>query len=205
MGSDGGEDYSWIDDVGGGLEEDFRAAIEEVCGNAGGPDQMDSKKRARSESIVETKTKACREKMRRDRLNDRFVELGSVLDPERAHRQSDKASILSDAARVLGELRNEAQKLKEANEKLQEAIRELKAEKTELRDEKTRLKADKEELEQQVKAMSLPPTGFLPHPAAFHAAGAGKAQAFPGLAMWHWLPPASVDTTQDAKLWPPNA
>ena len=93
-------------------------------------------------------------------------------------------------------------------------------EKNELRDEKTRLKADKERLEQQVKAMSVPPAGFMPHPIAFHPAAAtvafaphgqalankaGSVTAFPGVAMWQWMPPAVVDTTQDTKLWPPNA
>jgi hypothetical protein len=66
------------------------------------------------------------------------------------------------------------------------------------------LKAEKERLEQQVKAMSAPPTGFvphLPHPTAFHPtafapftpqhqAPANKSAsiptAFPGMAMWQW-------------------
>lgn len=90
-------------------------------------------------------------------------------------------------------------------------------EKNELRDEKMRLKADKDRLEQRVKAMSVPPAGFMPQPVAFHPAAAfaphgqtltNKAApftAFPGVPMWQWLPPAVVDTTQDAKLWPPNA
>jgi hypothetical protein len=97
------------------------------------------------------------------------------------------------------------------------------AEKNELRDEKVTLKAEKERLEQQVKAMSAAPTGFvphLPHPTAFHPAAfapfasqhqapanksASIPTAFPGMAMWQWLPPTVVDTTQDPKLWPPNA
>lgn len=55
----------------------------------------------------------------------RFLQLSSVLDPDRPPR-SDKASILSDAARLLVQLKTEAEQLKESNEKLQETIKELK-------------------------------------------------------------------------------
>lgn len=90
-------------------------------------------------------------------------------------------------------------------------------EKNELRDEKMRLKADKERLEQQVKAMTIP-TGYMPHPAAIHAAAAAFAAqtqaasnkaaqmaGYPGMAMWQWMPPAAVDTSQDHVLRPPVA
>ncbi|ERN09491.1 hypothetical protein AMTRI_Chr09g13000 [Amborella trichopoda] len=187
--------------------------IDCINANAVGPEQTSSRKRARDESCCAPGSKACREKMRRDRLNDRFLELGSILDPGRPPK-ADKATILSDAARALSQLRIEAQKLKEANEKLQETIKDLKVEKNELRDEKTRLKADKERLEQQVKAMSMAPTGFIPHPAAIHAFAApsqvGGAKAvpysgYPAMTMWQWMPPTVVDTSQDHKLRPPVA
>eukprot|EP01018_Ginkgo_biloba_P034508 Gb_41424 [translate_table: standard] len=172
------------------------------------------RKRPRDELSSGPGTKACREKMRRDRLNDRFMELSSVLEPGRPPK-TDKATILCDAARVLNQLRAEAQKLKDSNEQLQEAIKDLKAEKNELRDEKFKLKAEKERLEQQVKAMTMP-SGFLPHPAALHAAAfAAQSQAasnktmpipgYPGMAMWQWMPPAVVDTSQDHVLRPPVA
>jgi hypothetical protein len=93
----------------------------------------------------------------------------------------------------------------------------VQTEKNELRDEKSRLKAEKERLEQQVKAMTIP-TGYMPHPAAVHAAAAAFAAqsqaasnkaaqmaAYPGLAMWQWMPPAAVDTSQDHVLRPPVA
>ncbi|RWW12977.1 hypothetical protein GW17_00023331 [Ensete ventricosum] len=93
-------------------------------------------------------------------------------------------------------------------------------EKNELREEKMRLKADKDRLEQQIMVLNVPPAGFFPHPIAFHPATAPAAfvpqfqapadkttpfSGFPGMAMWQWLPPAVMDTTQDPKLWPPNA
>ncbi len=172
------------------------------------------RKRLRPETCGATGTKACREKLRRDRLNERFLELGSVLEPGRPPK-ADKAAILGDAVRMVIQLRSDAQKLKESNEDLQEKIKELKAEKNELRDEKQRLKSEKEKLEQQVKAISAQP-GFLPHPSAMPAAfAAAQAQApgnklmpfvgYPGVAMWQFMPPAAVDTSQDHVLRPPVA
>ncbi|KAG9453086.1 hypothetical protein H6P81_005990 [Aristolochia fimbriata] len=177
-------------------------------------DKASSRKRTRLESCAVLGTKACREKMRRDKLNDRFMELCSVLDPGRPPK-TDKVIILSDAARLLNQLRVEAQKLKETNEALQDTIKNLKAEKLELRDEKVRLKAEKEKMEQLLKGTSVP-SPFIPHPAAaFHHAAAAAAFAtnnktvpfanYPPLAMWQWMPPASLDTSQDHVLRPPVA
>ncbi|XWS39553.1 hypothetical protein CRYUN_Cryun18bG0065400 [Craigia yunnanensis] len=172
-----------------------------------------SRKRLKSESCGASGSKACREKLRRDRLNDRFLELGAILEPGRPPK-ADKVAILSDALRIVHQLRSEAQKLKESNEELQAKIKELKAEKNELRDEKQRLKADKEKLEQQVKAMSTWPS-FLPHPSPMSAAFTAQRQTagnklmpfigFPGVAMWQFMPPAAVDTSQDHVLRPPVA
>ncbi|XP_042948211.1 transcription factor ILR3-like isoform X2 [Carya illinoinensis] len=143
----------------------------------------------------------------------RFVELGSILEPGRPPK-TDKAAILIDAVRMVTQLRGEAQKLKDSNSSLQEKIKELKAEKNELRDEKQRLKAEKEKLEQQLKGMNAQP-GYLPAPPPMPAAFAAQAQApgsklvpfisYPGVAMWQFMPPAAVDTSQDHVLRPPVA
>lgn len=166
-----------------------------------------SRKRGRSDSCSRAGTKACREKLRRERLNDRFQDLSSVLEPGRPAK-TDKPAILDDAIRVLNQLKNEAQELKETNEKLLEEIKSLKAEKTELREEKLMLKADKEKMEQQLKTLACPTSGFMPtYPAAYHAA-ANKIPVFPGyglMPMWHYLPPAACDTSRDHELRPPAA
>lgn len=172
-----------------------------------------SRKRSRPESCNASGSKACREKLRRDKLNERFLELGSILEPGRPPK-TDKTAILSDAVRMVTQLRSEANTLKESNEELQEKIKELKAEKNELRDEKQKIKADKEKLEQQVKAFSAQPS-FMPHPSTLGAAFSAQGQAagsklmpfvgYPGVAMWQFMPPAVVDTTQDHVLRPPVA
>ncbi|KAG9153822.1 hypothetical protein Leryth_005936 [Lithospermum erythrorhizon] len=249
----------------------------DIDGSFGKPDGMKesgSKKRPRTESCASSSSKACREKMRRDRLNDkcvhvlyplnigyflslsdfdlsanssmlsRFMELGALLEPGRPPK-TDKASVLVDAVRKLTQLRSEIQKLMETNSSLQEKIKELKVrlhrhslfqihgmgylqasllvlgagfslsfltEKTELREDKQRMKAEKEKLEQQLKTMNAQPSFTLP---AMSAAFAPQAQAagnklvpvisYPGVAMWQFMPPAAVDTSQDHVLRPPVA
>ncbi|KAL9453594.1 hypothetical protein AB3S75_009242 [Citrus x aurantiifolia] len=221
-------DYSIVDDIpiAGNFDWPSQAApavnassaasvtIDCSFGDSDGPKEVEAafRKRLRSESCCVSGSKACREKLRRDRLNERFLELGSMLEPGRPPK-TDKATILSDAVRMMEQLRTEAQKLKQSNEDLQEKIKELKAEKNELRDEKQRLKADKEKLEQQVKASA--PSGFLPHPSSMSAAFAAQSQVagnklvpfigYPGVAMWQFMPPAAVDTSQDHVLRPPVA
>ncbi|KAJ3685798.1 hypothetical protein LUZ61_014962 [Rhynchospora tenuis] len=206
-----------------GSDEELRFTLDNFCnpgvgigdsyGNGCAFDPANSRKRERDEASSGPKLKACREKMRRDRLNDRFLELSSVLDPERPMK-SDKAGILSDAVRAISELRKEAQNLKEMNRKLQETIKDTKAEKIETREEKLKLKADKEKLENQIKAMTAfpPPIAFHPIPIAplngHNPAGKPGTQftaAYPNFAMWQWLPPTVLDTTHDPKMWPPNA
>ncbi|KAG1347289.1 Transcription factor ILR3 [Cocos nucifera] len=214
--------------------------------DSAGINESVSKKRVRTESSSQPGSKACREKMRRDKLNNRFLELGSILEPGKPPKM-DKAAILSDAVRMVTQLRNEAQKLKDSNEDLQEKIKELKsshnasgispsirsivatslrdklvfniiilqAEKNELRDEKQRLKAEKENVEQQIKILNARPS-FVAHPPVIPAAFAAQGQTvahklmmpvvgYPGFPMWQFMPPADVDTSQDAESCPPVA
>lgn len=193
----------------------FNTSVEVDCSFGDSDSLMEAghRKRLRPESCGAFASKACREKLRRDGQNERFLELGYILEPGRPPK-TDKAAILTDAVRMVNHLRSEARKLKELNEDLQLKIKELKAEKNELRDEKHRLKADKEKLEQQVKAMSALP-GFLAHPSAMPGAFAAQGQVgsnkfmpfvgYPSIAMWQFMPPAAVDTSLDHVLHPPVA
>lgn len=154
--------------------------------------------------------------MRRDKLNERFLELGAVLDPGKTPK-IDKCAILNDAIRVVTELRSEAEKLKDSNESLQDKIKELKSEKNELRDEKQKLKAEKESLEQQIKFMNARQS-LVPHPSVIPATAFAAAQGqaagqklmmpvigYPGFPMWQFMPPSDVDTSDDPKSCPPVA
>ncbi|XP_041020900.1 transcription factor bHLH121-like isoform X2 [Juglans microcarpa x Juglans regia] len=84
--------------------------------------------------------KADREKLRRDRLNEQFLELGSTLDPDRP--KNDKATILTDTVQVLKDLTAEVNRLKTECAVLTEEARELTQEKNELREEKASIKTD---------------------------------------------------------------
>ncbi|CAA7012877.1 unnamed protein product [Microthlaspi erraticum] len=184
----------------GGVKEE-QEHVEEEC----------SRKRRRTGSCSKPGTKACREKQRREQLNERFMDLSSVLEPTRTPK-TDKSAILDDAIRVVNQLRGEATELKDTNQKLQEEIKSLKAEKNELREEKLVLKADKEKVEQQLKSMAaVPSPGFMPspHPAAFHPSKLAVYPSYgyyPNMAMWPpYLHPSERDTSHDHLKRPPAA
>lgn len=192
-----------------------------------------SRKRPRDEILKDVLcTKAGREKIRRDRLNDRFMELGRELG-QGTCTKADKAVILNDTLKLLMRLRNETQALTEKNRQLLNQIKELKVEKSELRDEKSRLKVEKERLQAQFQALPVPATGYFTSPAAAAAAAAAlQAAAMAAVAnqtgvkppgsiatvpavtnvsgephapLWSWMPVAAVDTAQDHALRPPVA
>ncbi|XP_051144646.1 transcription factor bHLH121-like [Andrographis paniculata] len=88
--------------------------------------------------------KADREKLRRDRLNEQFMELGNTLDPDRP--KHDKASIIIETIQVLKDLRSQVERLKSKHATLTEESSELTQEKNDLKDEKAALKSDIEGL-----------------------------------------------------------
>ncbi|KAL2971584.1 hypothetical protein AAZX31_15G203200 [Glycine max] len=91
--------------------------------------------------------KADQEKLRRDRINEQFVELGNILDPDRP--KNDKATILCDTIQLLKDLISQVSKLKDEYAMLNEESRELTLEKTDLREEKASLKSDIDNLNNQ--------------------------------------------------------
>ncbi|TYJ99401.1 transcription factor ILR3-like [Cucumis melo var. makuwa] len=191
----------------------FRADFDEPLGMAEDVKESGSRKRMSSGSSNAFESKARKEKMRRDKLNDRFLELNSILNHGRPPKL-DKSAILGDAVRMIIQLRDEAQKLKESNESSLEKINEMKAEKNELRDEKQRLKEAKDGLEKKMKAFNTQPS-FLPHPPAIPPGFSSPNQivggklvpviGYPGVSMWQFMPPGAIDTSQDHVLRPPVA
>ncbi|KAL9691639.1 hypothetical protein QQ045_012064 [Rhodiola kirilowii] len=149
------------------------------------------------ETCCKVETKALREKLRRERFNEKILELSSLIDPTRPVR-SDKLVILGDTIQILKQLKTEAHELEEARKKLNEEIKNLKAEKNELCQENIALKADKERIEQQLKMVSS--TSFTPsHPAAYHPM-ANPTPLFPGYSMvpmWQCLPQTALQRYKD--------
>ncbi|KAL8540141.1 hypothetical protein ACS0TY_001651 [Phlomoides rotata] len=121
------------------------------------------------ESVTARKVqKADREKLRRDRLNEQFLELGNALDPDRP--KNDKASILTDTIQMLKDLTAQVDKLKSEYGTLTEESRELTQEKNDLREEKSSLKSEIENLnaqyQQRVRAMY--PWAGMDHSVVMH-------------------------------------
>lgn len=112
--------------------------------------------------------KADREKLRRDRLNEQFSELGNTLDPDRP--KNDKASILTDTIQVLKDLTAHINKLKAEHTALTEEARELTQEKNDLREEKASLKSDigslNTQCQQRMRAMY--PWAGMDHSVVMH-------------------------------------
>ncbi|KAL0891588.1 hypothetical protein Bca101_015571 [Brassica carinata] len=105
--------------------------------------------------------KADREKIRRDKLNEQFLELGNALDPKRP--KSDKASILTDTIQTLKDLMTQVDRLKAEYVTLSQESRELVQEKSELREEKTSLKSDIEILNAQYQHRVRTMVPWIPH------------------------------------------
>ncbi|KDP46754.1 hypothetical protein JCGZ_06542 [Jatropha curcas] len=118
--------------------------------------------------------KADKEKLRRDRLNEQFLELGNTLDPDRP--KNDKATILTDTIQMLKDLTAEVSRLKDEYTALSEESRELMQEKNELREEKASLKSDIENLnaqyQQRVRVM-------FPWPVADPSVVMGPTYSYP--------------------------
>ncbi|KAK1261390.1 Transcription factor [Acorus gramineus] len=91
--------------------------------------------------------KADREKLRRDRLNEQYMELGNALDPDRPRH--DKATILTDTIQMLKDLTAHVDRMKAEYTSLSEESRELTQEKNELREEKATIKSHIDNLNAQ--------------------------------------------------------
>ncbi|KAF3782854.1 Transcription factor [Nymphaea thermarum] len=102
-----------------------------------GPSESRSEAEVQDAVAARKVQKADREKLRRDRLNEQFVELGKALDPDRP--KNDKATILTDAIQMVKDLSAHVNRLKAEYASLSEESHE---EKNELREEKSALKSD---------------------------------------------------------------
>uniref|UniRef100_A0A1J3I7P0 Transcription factor bHLH11 n=1 Tax=Noccaea caerulescens TaxID=107243 RepID=A0A1J3I7P0_NOCCA len=105
--------------------------------------------------------KSEREKIRRDKLNEQFLELGNALDPKRP--KSDKASTITDTIQMLKDLMSQVDKLKAEYATLSQESRELIQEKSELIDEKSSLKSDIEILNAQYEHRVRTMVPWIPH------------------------------------------
>ncbi|XP_006663030.1 transcription factor BHLH062-like isoform X2 [Oryza brachyantha] len=119
--------------------------------NAASEKAVDGSVDKRSQEKAPKKThKAEREKLKRDQLNDLFVELSSMLDPER--QNSGKATVLGDAARVLRDLVSQVESLRKEQSALLTERQYVGSEKNELHEENSMLRAQILELHNELCA-----------------------------------------------------
>ncbi|XP_042430237.1 transcription factor BHLH062-like [Zingiber officinale] len=101
--------------------------------------------------------KAEREKLKRDQLNEHFVELGHVLEPDR--QNNCKASILGDTTRVLRDLFAQVNSLGKENAALLSESRYVTVERNELKDENNALQSEisllQNELQRRTQSVSV--------------------------------------------------
>ena len=95
--------------------------------------------------------KSRREKLRREALNDRFMELSALLDPTAVGPfKTEKATIVTEAAWVIKQLRAELAKLSATLESMQESNLTLKKETSRVAADKAALQQDKAKLQHQL-------------------------------------------------------
>ncbi|KAL6878393.1 hypothetical protein ACP4OV_012563 [Aristida adscensionis] len=93
--------------------------------------------------------KAEREKLKRDHLNDLFVELGDMLEEDR--QNSGKACILADTTRILRDLLSQVESLRKENSTLQNESHYVTMERNELQDENSVLGKEILELQNELR------------------------------------------------------
>ncbi|CAL4986917.1 unnamed protein product [Urochloa decumbens] len=94
--------------------------------------------------------KAEREKLKRDQLNELFLELGSMLDLDR--QNTGKATVLGDAARVLRDLVTQVDSLRKEQSALLSERQYVSSERNELQEENATLKSQISELANELFA-----------------------------------------------------
>ncbi|CAL5223409.1 g5921 [Coccomyxa viridis] len=220
-------------------------------------DEKGKRSAAHTDPSTAAKTKAGRERARRERLNESFAELSKVLEPGKAAK-TDKSSIITDAIRIVTQLRAENGQLRQLNKFLEERVGTVEKQKNDLVMQQAMLQQQGEPshlmqgnmmgtpygpggvaMGQPVQGipaqgMHVPQMGGLNAmgfmqtdlngasnsgagmglPAARHTSSAlpdyssmpsGSGLA-PGMPMrMSWLPPATMDTSQDSVRRPPAA
>ncbi|KAK1289321.1 Transcription factor bHLH47 [Acorus calamus] len=109
--------------------------------------------------------KAEREKLKRDHLNELFLDLGHALEP--ARQNNGKASILGDTTKFLRDMLVQVESLRKENAALLSESHYVTVENNELKDEKDVLEAEVERLRKELqKRLQSDATSALPQSAA---------------------------------------
>ncbi|CAA0828426.1 Transcription factor bHLH47 [Striga hermonthica] len=108
----------------------------------------ESPRRTNPGKITRKIHKAAREKLKRDRMNELFTDLGRTLDLD--HMSNGKASILRETIRLVGELLAQVESLKKENVTLFSECNYVTAERDELQEETSTLDAQIKKLQKEI-------------------------------------------------------
>lgn len=103
--------------------------------------------------------KAEREKLKRDRMNELFLELTKALEP--ATQNSGKSSSLTDTIRILRDLMAQVDSLKKENSVLLAESQYVAVEKNELKEENSAIEAQIKKLQSQIADRVHYPSSYL--------------------------------------------
>ncbi|GFR45526.1 hypothetical protein Agub_g6919 [Astrephomene gubernaculifera] len=155
--------------------------------------EKSSGKRSRGGELSAAATKkACREKARREKLNERFLDLARLVDPN-SEPKTDKSTILTDAIKYVQQLTVENHQLRQLNKFLEERVSTLERERG-------------QQLYQQslmMNAMGPAPMMAAGQPMLVGGAAgmlAGPSAGMQGAPMGHPLPAANMASTSGALL-----
>ncbi|KAK9791342.1 hypothetical protein WJX73_001044 [Symbiochloris irregularis] len=173
------------------------------------------------------RNKACRERQRRERLNDRFTELAKVLEPGKTAK-TDKTNIIDDAMRIVTQLRGENGQLRQLNKFLEERVSQhaahvrsgrsaIAAAGTDAIHHKWRFSSARvwhgssigpapnagPHADRQSRPAAAPKPSFVKPEFPQGLLLPGGLQFTPN--MGSWLPPSTLDTSQDSIRRPPAA
>lgn len=192
---------------------------------AEGAENSQKRERETGGDVGAKSKKSRREKLRREALNDKFMELSALLDPEKPPK-TDKATIVTEAAEVIRRLRRELEHISASLKSAQQVAERLETEKNGLQADKIALQQDKAALQQDKLKIEHQLHSYLNHlpfasPTPFPMPYAVGPQSGPmmvpkvplapnsgGVPVMFSMPPLIVHTTtaeEDAKLRAPAA
>ncbi|KAK4264207.1 hypothetical protein QN277_025416 [Acacia crassicarpa] len=122
--------------------------------------------------------KAEREKMKREHLNDLFLDLANAL--ELGQQNSGKASILSEASKLLRDLLDQIETLKKENVSLLSESHYVTMEKSELKEENSALETQIEKLQGEIEARIAQSKPDLNAPPPMELGPPEQTAIFPG-------------------------
>lgn len=131
---------------------------------------------------AEVARKACREKARREKINERFLSLAKLLEPGKEPK-TDKVSILTDAYKYIEQVRVENSQVKQLNKFLEERVAQLEKDRGQQLYQQVLLQSLQPQMQQPqvVQTLQQQPGSFIPNQACVTGVPCGPTGSLHGL------------------------